>query len=138
MESTHFLMPANAGINCTCRLNQRRLLLQTHYLKLEDEVRAHWGMQTRTPQIYEHTSWRTLNRATVTTTAEHTYSLGQRECDLQTLPLSRRRKMGQNNRNRLRCFYTSSAALPHHTACFQLSQTTHRDTRKVTRVNPRK
>lgn len=34
----------------------------------------------------------------------HIYGLGQRECDLQTLPLSRRRKMGENNRNRLRCF----------------------------------
>lgn len=52
----------------------------------------------------EHMSWRTLNTATVSTAAAHTYGLGQRECDLQTLPLSRRRKMGQNNRNRLRRF----------------------------------
>lgn len=41
----------------------------------------------------EQMSWRTLNRTMVTAAVHiHTYSLGQRECDLQALPLSRRRK----------------------------------------------
>lgn len=35
---------------------------------------------------------------------------GKNKSNLQILPLSRRRKMGQNNKNRLRCFYVSSAA----------------------------
>lgn len=68
-------------------------------------------------QRYEHMSWRTLNKATVTTVALHTYGLGQRECNLQTLPLSRRRKMGQNNKNRLRCFLLQLSSPLHHTAC---------------------
>lgn len=58
----------------------------------------------------------------------HTYGLGQRECDLQTLPLSRRRKMGQNNRNRFRCFQVS----------FQLSQMTCCAAPKGDRSKPQK
>lgn len=37
-------------------------------------------------QRYEHMSWRTLNEATVTTAAEHTYSQGQKRRRLTDSP----------------------------------------------------
>lgn len=124
----------HTNINIKCKLNQWRLFHQNTVWccnRKSMHIRTHIHTHThRHTQRYEHMSWRTLNKATVTTTGVHTYSLGQRECDLQTLPLSRRRKMGQNNRNRLRCFLHQLSSSLHHTACFQLSQTARRDTQR--------
>lgn len=105
MESVNLLMHTKNVKNMTCKLHPMEafFFLSTNRLF---EVHAHKQTQTQT---LKHMSWRTTKQSyTVTTAAAaaaaaQTCGLGQRECDLQALPLSRRRKMGQNNRNRLRC-----------------------------------
>lgn len=102
MESTNLPMHTKHDINFTCKLNQWRLFLLPTYCLMLKSMHIRTDKHTHIDrQRHEHMSWRTRLQLAQ---QQYTYGLGQRECDLQTLPLSRRRKMGQNNRNRLRRF----------------------------------